>query len=165
MKSKSLPHSSWIFIVTLLWIGFLLAISFMGAPLKFQAPSLALPVALEIGYIVFHALNIVEIIFAGLIIAATFFGQASGRTTLFALGVVVILIIQTILLFTRLDAQTLAIINGLEISSTSYHVVYTGLEVVKLLALVALAVSQLSDFKALVVKSTIQDLEKSTSTS
>lgn len=165
MKTRPLPRSSWIFTVTILWIGFLLAISFIEAPLKFRTPSLALPVALEIGYIAFHALNSVEITFAGLIIAAACLGQASRRTILFALGVVAILIIQTILLFTRLDAQTLAIINGLETSPAPYHIVYMGLDVIKLLALIALVFSQLSDFKSLVVKSAIQDLEESTPTS
>lgn len=160
MKSTSLPYSSWIFIVTILWIGFLLAISFMEAPLKFKAPSLTLPVALEIGYIVFHALNIVEIIFGGLIIAAGCFGQASRRTLLFIFGVMATLITQTIILFTRLDAQTLAAINGLETSSTPYHIVYMRLEIVKLVALLALAFSQLSDFKSLVAKSAIQDIKK-----
>jgi hypothetical protein len=159
MKIKSLPLSNWIFVITILWIGFLLAISFMEAPLKFHAPSLTLPVALEIGYIVFHALNLVEITFAVLIIAATYFGQNSQKTILFAIGVVTILIIQTIILFTKLDARTLAMINGLEISSTPYHIVYMVIEVIKLLALVVLAFNQLNDFKSSVIKLTKQELE------
>jgi hypothetical protein len=159
MKIKSLPLSSWIFIVTILWIGFVLAISFMEAPLKFHAPSLTLTVALEIGYLVFHALNLVEITFAGLIIAATYFGQASRKTTLFAVGIAALLAVQTILLFTKLDARTLDIINGLETSSTPYHIVYMGMEVVKLLSLVVLAFNQLNDFKLSVISLTRQELE------
>ncbi|ADJ27121.1 hypothetical protein [Nitrosococcus watsonii] len=159
MKTKSLPLSSWVFIVTILWIGFLLAISFMEAPLKFRAPSLTLPVALEIGYIVFHALNLVEIIFAALILAATYFGLASRKSILFAMGVIGILTIQTILLFTKLDTRTLAIINGLETSSTPYHIVYMVMEVIKLIGLVVLTFYQLNDFRLSVVKLTRQNLE------
>lgn len=162
MKIKSLPISSWIFIVTILWIGFLLAISFMEAPLKFHAPSLTLPVALQIGYIVFHALNLVEITFVVLIIAATYFGQASRRTTLFAIGVAAILAIQTIILFMKLDARTLAMINGLEVSSTPYHIMYMVIEVIKLLTLVVLAFNQLNDFKSSVIKLLKQELENPT---
>ncbi|MGR6035063.1 MAG: hypothetical protein ACU4EQ_09825 [Candidatus Nitrosoglobus sp.] len=162
MKIKSLPISSWIFIVTILWIGFVLAISFMEAPLKFHAPSLTLPVALQIGYIVFHALNLVEITFAVLIIAATYFGQASRRTTFFAIGVAAILAIQTIILFMKLDARTLAMINGLEVSSTPYHIIYMVIEVIKLLTLLVLAFSQLNDFKSSVIKLIKQELENST---
>lgn len=106
-----------------------------------------------------HALNLVEIIFAVLIIAATCFGLASRKSTLFAIGVIVILIIQTVLLFTKLDARTLAIINGLETSSTPYHIVYMVMEVIKLLGLVVLAFYQLNDFRRLVVKLTRQNLE------
>ncbi|ADE13501.1 conserved hypothetical protein [Nitrosococcus halophilus Nc 4] len=159
MKTKPLPLWSWIFIVTILWIGFVLAISFMEAPIKFQAPSLTLPVALEIGYLVFHALNFVEITCAALIIAATYFGQPSRKTTLFAAGVVALLIIQTLLLFTKLDARTLAIINGQEVSSAPYHIVYMGIEVIKLLGLVVLAFNQLHDFKSLALKLSGQNLE------
>ena len=166
MKINSLPLSSWAFIVTILWIGFVLAISFMEAPLKFHAPSLTLPVALQIGYIVFHALNLVEIVFAGLIIVATYFGnQASRRTIFLTLSAVAILVIQTILLFTTLDARTLAMINGLEISPMPYHIIYLGIEVIKLLTLVVLAFSQLNDFKLSVIKLVTQAQERSTHTS
>lgn len=159
MKRQSIPLWGWIFSVTILWIGFVLAISFMEAPLKFRAPSLTLPVALEIGYLVFHALNVVEIIFAGLIIAAIYVGQPSRKTTLLAIAVATLLFIQTFLLFTKLDARTLAIINGLEIPSAPYHIVYMGLEVIKLLGLVILAFNQLKDFRLLVIKFTGPSLE------
>lgn len=166
MKIKSLPLSSWIFVITILWIGFVLAISFMEAPLKFHAPSLTLPVALQIGYIVFHALNLVEISFAGLIIVATYFGnQASRRTIFFTISAVAILAIQTILLFTILDARTLAMINGLEVSPTPYHIIYLGIEVIKLLILVVLAFSQLNDFKLSAIKFVTQAQEKPMHTS
>ena len=164
MKIKPLPLPSWAFILTILWLSFVLAISFMEAPLKFQAPSLTLPVALEIGYIVFHALNLVEIICATLIIAATYSGPVSRKTTLFATGVVIILAIQTVLLFTELDARTLAIINRAETASMPYHIVYMGMEVAKLLALIALAFYQLRDFKTLIVTSTLEAMGKPTDT-
>src|SRR6185312_13635265 len=43
--------------VTLLWLGMVLAISFLEAPLKFRAPGVDLRTGLAIGRIVFRALN------------------------------------------------------------------------------------------------------------
>lgn len=60
-----------IFVFTLLWAGFIFAISFLAAPLKFLAPSLTLPVAMEIAYLLFHSFNGIEIGFALLILAIT----------------------------------------------------------------------------------------------
>ena len=46
---------------TLIWLGMVLAISFLEAPLKFRAEGLELRVGLAIGRIVFRALNIAEV--------------------------------------------------------------------------------------------------------
>ena len=43
-----------------IWLGFVGAISFMEAWIKFQAPGVTLPVGLGIGRLVFAALNKVE---------------------------------------------------------------------------------------------------------
>ena len=55
-------------IITFLWIGFVCAISFMEAWLKFRAPGITLPLGLGIGRIVFDALNKMEWIFSVIII-------------------------------------------------------------------------------------------------
>lgn len=92
-----------VFVFTLLWIGFVLAISFMEAPLKFQAPSLTLPVALEIGYLVFHALNGVEIGLALVISAFTILAEWSQRIRRITALIGTPLARQTALLYTVLD--------------------------------------------------------------
>ncbi|RYG21549.1 MAG: hypothetical protein EOO07_02375, partial [Chitinophagaceae bacterium] len=51
-------------ICTFTWIGFVCAISFLEAWLKFRAPGVTLPIGLGIGRLVFAALNKVEWIFA-----------------------------------------------------------------------------------------------------
>ncbi|MEM7117011.1 MAG: hypothetical protein AAF614_31555 [Chloroflexota bacterium] len=132
-----------VFVFTILWIGFLLAISFMEAPLKFQAPSLTLPVGLEIGYLVFHALNGIELVLAAIIGAVTF----SSKSRLRSLTAVLIfwLLAQTILLYTKLDERTLAIINGETVPEAPYHLIYIGMEVVKLFMLLYLAHAQIED--------------------
>ena len=58
---------------TFLWIGFVCAISFMEAWLKFRAPGVTIPIGLGIGRLVFTALNLVEWVFALVIISNLLF--------------------------------------------------------------------------------------------
>ena len=46
--------------IAFIWAGFVCAISFMEAWLKFRAPGVTLPVGLSIGRLIFSALNKVE---------------------------------------------------------------------------------------------------------
>ena len=62
--------------VTFVWLGMVLAISFLEAPLKFRAPNVTLQIGLGIGRLVFRALNTAEVAFALVIVAVV----ASGPT-------------------------------------------------------------------------------------
>ena len=44
-----------------LWLGLIIGISLIEAPLKFQAPGITIPLGLGIGRLVFTAMNIVEL--------------------------------------------------------------------------------------------------------
>ncbi len=68
-----------VLVFTFLWIGFVLTISFIESPLKFQAPSLTLPVARGIGHLVFPTLNGIEIGLALVISAITWLADWSPR--------------------------------------------------------------------------------------
>lgn len=56
--------------VPFIWLGAVLAISFLETPLKFRAPDITIPLGLGIGRLVFRALNVAELIFAALITGA-----------------------------------------------------------------------------------------------
>ncbi|WP_373865557.1 MULTISPECIES: hypothetical protein [Pseudonocardia] len=47
---------------TWVWVGMVLAISFIEAPLKFRAPGITTVLGLGIGRLVFRALNIAELV-------------------------------------------------------------------------------------------------------
>jgi hypothetical protein len=47
--------------LTFVWLGMVLAISFLEAPLKFRAPNVTLQIGLGIGRLVFRALNTVPV--------------------------------------------------------------------------------------------------------
>lgn len=50
--------------VPFVWLGMVVAISFLEAPLKFRAPGITLLLGLGIGRLVFRALNAAEIVLA-----------------------------------------------------------------------------------------------------
>ena len=58
-----------------IWVGMIIAISFMEAWLKFRAPGVTLPIGLGIGRLVFGALNRVEWILAVVVTAGMLFGK------------------------------------------------------------------------------------------
>ncbi|MBV8182306.1 MAG: hypothetical protein JO045_26640, partial [Mycobacterium sp.] len=57
--------------VVFVWLGMVLAISFLEAPLKFRAANVTLPIGLGIGRLVFRALNTVEVVLAIVVLVAT----------------------------------------------------------------------------------------------
>ncbi|MFZ1495516.1 MAG: hypothetical protein WAS72_00585, partial [Saprospiraceae bacterium] len=85
-------------IATFLWIGFVCAISFMEAWLKFKAPGITVQLGLGIGRLVFSALNKVEWILAiaillNLILSKNIFSSIYSLLYFIPL---ILLIIQTI---------------------------------------------------------------------
>ena len=65
--------------VTFIWLGMVLAISFLEAPLKFRAPNVTLQIGLGIGRLVFRALNTVEVAFAVVILVIVVAGPTPAR--------------------------------------------------------------------------------------
>ena len=58
--------------VAIFWLGILLGVSFLATTVKFQAPSLDLPTALDVGRVTFALLSKVEWVLGGLLITAAF---------------------------------------------------------------------------------------------
>jgi hypothetical protein len=52
------------------WLGMVVAISFIEAPLKFRAPEVTVRIGLGIGRLVFRALNTTEVILAAVLVIA-----------------------------------------------------------------------------------------------
>lgn len=126
----------------LVWLGFVCAISFMEAWLKFTAPGITLALGLGIGRIVFHSLNLVEWFFAinilGSFIYHFFFGVNTKPQTshyFFAL-VMGILLFQSLWLLPVLDERAEHIIHGNAVPPANFHLLYVALEVLKVFALI-----------------------------
>lgn len=68
--------------VTFTWLGMVLAISFLEAPLKFGAPGVTVRIGLGIGRRVFRALNAVETVLAAALLGASLLVAAPGSVRL-----------------------------------------------------------------------------------
>ena len=124
-------------ICTFLWIGFVCAISFMEAWLKFRGPGIDLPLGLGIGRIVFNALNKVEWVLALMIIINIFLNTSDilKWQNLSFVVPLILLLIQTFWLLPALDARAELHIQGLLFPPSNLHFYYVGMEVVKIAAL------------------------------
>lgn len=130
------------------WIGFVCAISFMEAWLKFRAPGMSIPLGLGVGRLVFGALNKVEWVFT-LVILGCILADGTWRlaTSLFLPGLLAVLLLQTFWLLPALDIRAEAHISGTPPAPSNLHFYYVGMELVKVAALVTygiLAFRQLS---------------------
>lgn len=137
-------------ISTFLWLGFVCAISFMEAWLKFQAPGISLPLGLGIGRLVFSALNKVEWVFAIAIIANLLVQKKEvfQIRNLFYLIPLVLLIVQTAWLLPALDARAELIIQGQIVLPSNLHFYYVGLEVMKVISLSLFGIKLFHQYKS-----------------
>jgi hypothetical protein len=118
------------------WLGMVLAISFVEAPLKFRAPGVTLKVGLGIGRLVFRALNVFEYVFAIVIAAALFTHETSAAVNVALCVAVGALLTQTIAVRPLLGRRSTAVLEGDEGRRSRAHFVYVALELVKVIALV-----------------------------
>lgn len=120
-----------------MWIGFVGAISFMEAWLKFRAPGISLELGLRIGKLVFTALNIVEWILAIIILI----NLVLLRDRLFSLKNIlflvplILLMIQTFWLLPALNVRADLQIEGRELAASNLHFYYVGMEIIKVACL------------------------------
>lgn len=121
------------------WLGMVLAISFLEAPLKFRAPGITIPLGLGIGRLVFRALNICEVLLAAVALIGVVLGRPSAAVYI-ALGLAVAALGAQVVgvrpALTRRSDAVLADASVAESGRSHAHLVYVGLEAVKVIALV-----------------------------
>lgn len=124
--------------VVFVWLGMVLAISFLEAPLKFRAPGVTIQLGLGIGRLVFRALNICEVVLAALALVAVVLGRPSTGVYV-ALGLAVVSLGAQVLgvrpALTRRSDAVLADAAVAESGRSHAHFVYVGFEAVKVIAL------------------------------
>jgi hypothetical protein len=122
------------------WLGMVLAISFLEAPLKFRAPGVTVVIGLAIGRIVFRALNAAEIVLAIVVVTAVVVAGPHPLVLTSALIPVVVLAGQLAVVRPWLNRRSDRVLAGEELPRSRAHLGYVALEVVKIAALVWLGV-------------------------
>ena len=127
--------------IAFVWLGMVLGISFLEAPLKFRAPGITIPLGVGIGRLVFRALNLVEGVFALVLIVTLVLAWPPAVSTAVIVGaLVVVLAIGAGVLRPRMDAR----VRRGELSEGqprhALHIGFVVLETVKVVLLLALGI-------------------------
>ncbi|MEV0946272.1 hypothetical protein [Rhodococcus sp. NPDC049939] len=130
--------------MTFVWLGMVLAISFLEAPLKFRAPGVTIRIGLGIGRLVFRALNTIESVLAVVLIIAITVADVPARIVIAALVAVGALAAQLFVVRPRLTKRSDRILAGEGAPRSRAHYAYIALEVVKVLALLTTGVALLA---------------------
>ncbi|CCW35651.1 Domain of unknown function (DUF4149) [Chthonomonas calidirosea] len=121
-------------LLAIYWAGMLVGVSFLATLAKFQAPSLTMPVALDVGRATFHLFNRVE---WGCALALLVLVFLTGKRLRFRLPLVLLLIgllvLQTFWLLPGMDARIDLLLRGqpLPTEKLSLHQIYFYCELLK----------------------------------
>lgn len=111
-------------ILPALWLGLIVGISLIEAPLKFTAPGITIPLGLGIGRLVFGAMNIVEIVILAVLFLATFGRGISRGFQRLVTSLAVVLLIKVALVRPQLNHQTDLVLSGASNGGSIWHYVY-----------------------------------------
>lgn len=130
--------------VVFVWLGMVLAISFLEAPLKFRAPGVTIPIGLAIGRLVFRALNAIEAVLAVVVIIAVAVGNATTSVDVLTACTAAVLAVQLAAVRPMLTRRSDQVLAGGDSTSRSHaHLYYVAFEVAKVALLIALGISVL----------------------
>ena len=118
--------------LSFVWFGMSAGISLIETPVKFTAPTITREIALDVGRVVFAALNKAEIIALILLLILV---RISGRVRQLlaaCLGVALIQIAQATWLLPVLSARAQQIVEGIDPGPSAAHGTYAVLQLLKL---------------------------------
>lgn len=124
--------------VVFLWLGMVLAISFLEAPLKFRAPGVTVPIGLGIGRIVFRALNRIETVLAVVVLVTVATGGPPLSVSVLTGLAVLLLAVQLTVIRPVLNRRSDRVLAGEELPRSRAHLYYIAGEAAKTLTLLAL---------------------------
>ena len=127
-----------IIISSFIWIGMVVAISFMEAWLKFRAPGVSIEIGVGIGRLVFNALNKMEWLLATIIILSVV--RSSARLIqfyyLYFMVALSILVIQSFWVLPLLDVRARSIMAGNFPQPSNLHTYFVIMEFIKVVSLI-----------------------------
>lgn len=140
---KSFNH---FFIITIFWLGFIVAISFFEAPLKFTAEGVIYEQALRIGKKIFISFNRLELFFAFLTFCYFIITKKYHQLWIGYIPILIVLL-QTFWIMPPLLVQMDDRINHIPLKSHFYHIAYIIMELIKVISLAIFTYLQIKKFK------------------
>ncbi|MEO1202190.1 MAG: hypothetical protein AAFX10_05760 [Pseudomonadota bacterium] len=127
--ARAFGNPAW---VCFLWFGMTAGIVLLATPLRFTARSITRDVALDVGRVVFTALNRAELVALILLLLVVRVSGRAARWWAVASVLALILIAQNAWLLPELSERTDMILAGSEPPPSHLHATYSTLELVKL---------------------------------
>ena len=127
-----------------MWAGMTVGISIIATPVRFTAISITRPVALDVGRVVFAALNKAELLALVLLLVIVRVSDRSRQLWAWCAILILIVLAQGAWLLPELAARTDIIMAGGELPPSSAHAIYSSLELVKIGLLLFLGFSSLA---------------------
>ena len=121
--------------VCFIWFGMTAGVSLLATPIRFTAPLITRPVALDVGRVVFAALNKAELIALVILLIVV---RVSGRARdlwMLCSALALIVLAQSVWLLPQLSERSLQIISGVDLPPSMLHGTYSTLELLKLMLL------------------------------
>lgn len=143
MQPRSLKIELCRLAIPVLWFGMVAAISFIEAPLKFQAPGITIPLGLGIGRLVFFALNIAEALMLVALLVLSLWPAAarvSAARMRWLGAVTVVFVLKVAVVRPPLNARTDAVLAGADPGQSPWHYVYIACDLVTMGLLLVIAV-------------------------
>lgn len=125
--------------VSFVWLGLVLGISFLEAPLKFRAPGVTTEIGVGIGRLVFRTLNAIEAVLAVVALIAVLV-QGVAVAIGVAIALIVVLVLGALVLRPLMDRRVRDGRTSDAMPRHNMHFFYIGLEVIKVALLVWLGV-------------------------
>lgn len=143
MVHRQSASLAWMVVISLLWAGMLLGVSFLATPVKFMAPSLSLPVALDVGRQTFGVFTKFEVLLAVILMALVWVQgtdavRRPGYWRLISSLLLMLVLLQVLWLRPVLDARVEVILQGGQPPSSWLHNAYIAVELLKLAGLLVL---------------------------
>ena len=129
---NALLNPAW---VCFLWAGITIGVSMIATPVRFTAQSISRPVALDVGRVVFAALNKAEL---AMLVALLIVVRVAGLTRQWwgiCAFLTLIVLAQGVWLIPELSARTDIVISGGQPPPSYAHAIYSSLELAKIAAL------------------------------
>ncbi len=124
--------------VCFIWFGMTAGISLLETPVRFTAPTMTRPVALDVGRVVFAALNKAELVALLILLLVVRLSGRARELWIQCSALILIILAQSMWLLPQLAVRSQQIVAGVEPAPSILHGTYSVLELLKLLLLLYL---------------------------